>query len=174
MSIARLSNSRDNNFEADKVSCSVFFNREFLPPPFSVAAILAIGCNSTMASSNPDASGASSFPEEPYQTVTSQQGTLSVSTWTAPNQPPIRGVIVVKLLATNAASGEPVDGLTLDIVPEMPVMGHGSSVIPQVSSRGGGSYIATDVNLFMPGRWNLDTSISGNLTDNVTIPFDVQ
>ena len=135
---------------------------------------LAVACNSTKVLQTTDASGAFSFPEEPYQTVTSQQGTLKVSAWTAPNQPPIRGVIVVKLLATNTASGEPVDGLTLDIVPEMAAMGHGSSAIPQVSPGGSGVYIATDVNLYMPGRWNLDAAVSGVVTDDVSIPFDVQ
>ncbi len=127
-----------------------------------------------MASSNLDASAAANFPEEPYQTVTSQDGALSVSAWTAPNQPPIRGVITVKLLVTDAASGKPDNGLTLDIIPEMPAMGHGTSVIPQVSPSGSGIYVATDVYLFMPGRWNLDTTISGSVTDDVTVPIDVQ
>jgi hypothetical protein len=124
--------------------------------------------------SNPDASDANHFPADPYETVTSQQGTLSVSTWTSPNQPPIRGVIAVKLSVTNAASGDTEDGLTLSVNPIMPVMGHGSSVVPQVSAIGDGVFVTTDVNLFMAGRWNLDISFAGSVTDNATIPLDVQ
>jgi len=138
------------------------------------ALVSLLGCNSTVAQPRIDASDTNHFPADPYETVTSQQGALRISTWTSPNQPPIRGVIAVQLSVTNAANGDTQDGLTLGVDPVMPVMGHGSSVMPQVSAIGDGVFVATDVYLFMAGRWNLDISFAGSVTDNATIPLDVQ
>ena len=138
------------------------------------AALTTLGCNSTSKPVSGDASSDVSFPEDPYQVVLSQHGTAQVSAWTAPNQPPIRGTITVKLLVVNAANSVTEDGLKLDVALVMPTMGHGTSVIPQISPVGEGIYIVTDVNLFMAGRWNLDTTMSGNINDNVTIPIDLQ
>jgi len=139
-----------------------------------LALVSLLGCNSTVMQSNPDASDTNYFPAAPYETVTSQEGMLNVSTWTSPNQPPIRGVIAVKLSVTNAANGDTQDGLTLSVNPVMPVMGHGSSTVPQVSAIGDGVFVITDMYLFMAGRWNLDITFAGSVTDNATIPLDVQ
>jgi hypothetical protein len=105
------------------------------------------------------------FPTEAYTTEASASGTLVVDVRTSP-QPPLRGTNSVELTITQASDGTPVDGLTLDVVPWMPAMGHGSST-PTVTPQGGGVYLVTEVYLYMPGVWELQTAISGALTDNV-------
>ena len=137
-------------------------------------ALLTVGCHGAAGSATPDAADDRNFPAQLYSTVVGDQGLVQTSVWTAPDQPPIRGNITVKLLIDDAVTHAPVDGLTLEIVPTMPAMGHGTSVVPQVTPQGAGVYIATDVTIFMAGQWNLDIGMTGTVTDHVTIPFDVQ
>ena len=58
------------------------------------------------------------------------------------------------------ARGAPVAGLTLTIVPFMPAHGHGASVDPTVSETAPGIYVATPLDFFMAGNWELMTAIS--------------
>ena len=133
-----------------------------------VTVALALACSSCGGEGASDAtSGADvTFPTDPYETATSDSGGLRFSIRTAPSQPPAPGASTIELLITDAA-GAPRDGLVLDIVPWMPAMGHGTSVRPTVTPKSGGTYVVTNVNLFMPGEWELRTSVSGPLTDHV-------
>jgi hypothetical protein len=66
-----------------------------------------------------------------------------------------------------------VTGLSLDVVPWMPAMGHGSSTVPSVRDEGDGIYVVDHVVLFMPGQWDLRTAVSGALVDKLDVSVDV-
>jgi hypothetical protein len=55
----------------------------------------------------------------------------------------------------------------------MPVMGHGSAVVPSVQAVEGG-FVITDLYLAMPGRWELRSDFSGELVDHASVVFDIQ
>jgi hypothetical protein len=55
----------------------------------------------------------------------------------------------------------------------MPLMGHGSSVTPLVKETGGGVYEVSDVVLFMPGLWELRTTLTGEVSDHVAPQFEI-
>lgn len=132
------------------------------------ASIMAMSCSS----SSSDSGGG--FPATPLATVKSVAGKLELAAFTAPEQPPARGTITVKLAIQDAATGKPVDGLTIAMAPEMPSMGHGTPVVPKVSGKGGGTYIAEDVNVFMAGRWDLRMTITGPVVDDAIVSVDVR
>lgn len=123
-------------------------------------------------SAPPPAPSSDAFPAEPFVTVASDSGRLNAEVRTAPSQPPARGVGTVELTLTDH-DGEPADGLALEVVPWMLSMGHGSSVVPTVTPEGGGKYRIDDVDLFMPGRWELRVSIDGSAHDALRATFDV-
>ncbi len=100
------------------------------------------------------------FPAEPLQTLSSESGHLTIAVRTSP-QPPTRGNQSVEYSITDPSAGRPASGLSLDVVPWMPVMGHGTSIVPSVAEASPGTYVITNVGLFMPGEWVLRTTISG-------------
>jgi hypothetical protein len=89
---------------------------------------------------------------------------LTIAVRTSP-QPPSRGTNDVQLTVTRTDDGSPVDGLTLDVVPIMPSMGHGTAMTA-ITPQGAGVYLVTGVYLYMPGTWELKTSFSGPIQDN--------
>lgn len=119
-----------------------------------------------------DAGTSDTFPDHPLVTVDSRDGKLQLAAYTAPEQPPSRGVISTKLVIT--AQGKPVDGLSMTVEPEMPSMGHGTAMVPKVAPQGHGTYLVTDVDLFMAGRWDLRIAITGEVTDAAVVPVDVR
>lgn len=133
-----------------------------------IALVLVAGCSSSVAPTD------ATFESAPITTVTSNGGALKLAVWTSPTQPPSRGVLTLKLLATDASSGAPLDGLTLDMVPEMPSMGHGTATVPEITAAGDGVYMASDVDLFMQGRWELRVTITGPVTDVCVVPIDAR
>ncbi len=145
--------------------------------PASTAPRLALGALGTVlfavgcSSSSPASSG---FPSRPLETLQSDHKSLQLQVWTSPGQPPAQGTLSVKLVIADAKTGAPVDGLTLSIVPEMPSMGHGTSLVPVVSDQGSGTYVVTDVDLFMAGQWDLDITVTGPVSDSATVPIEVQ
>jgi YtkA-like len=124
-------------------------------------ALLLAACSSAPAQSDSDVT----FPLGALTSSTTDTGALKVEVRTSP-QPPAAGNLVVELTLTDPA-GAPKDGLVLSVVPWMPAMGHGTSITPEVTPKGGGVYVITNVSLFMPGDWELRTSISGSATDHV-------
>jgi hypothetical protein len=148
---------------------------KFVSSSFIAGALAAVyGCSSSQVSSS---SGA--FPAEPFMALPTDSGKFSLSLWTAPEQPPSRGVNRVKLEVTDAITATPVDGLAVSIVPWMPSMGHGTSVVPSVAEQGNGVYIADNVNFIMPARWQLRITFSSGAdaatgaTDSATPSFDI-
>jgi len=134
----------------------------------AVAAV-ALACSSSPSTNGDDAN----FPSDPLMTVSSDTGALRVAVRTAPSQPPPRGTITVELDVRDA-HGVPQDGLAIDVVPLMPSHGHGASVKPTVVAKTGGVYLVRDVDLFMPGDWELRLTFAGPVSDHaapkITIP----
>ncbi len=126
---------------------------------FVGAALLAAGCGGQ--SSTPTAP-VLAFPGAPALTTASASGQLTVGVWWSPPQPSV-GYDAAQFSITDA-NGAPVPGLTLTIVPWMPAYGHGASVAPTVSETMPGVYVATPLDFFMAGNWELRTAI-GRATD---------
>jgi len=69
--------------------------------------------------------------------------------------------------------GASIDGLSIDVTPWMPAMGHGASVQPTVTPQGEGKYLVDNVYLFMPGVWELRSVFAGSSTDRAAPSFQV-
>jgi hypothetical protein len=131
---------------------------ESLRPAFVSAAFAALtGCGSTAAPVG--------FPAQPIMTLSSMNHQLSVSVRTSP-QPPTRGDQSVEYTIADPTTGKPLTGLTLDVVPWMPIMNHGTSIVPSVTETVPGTYVLSNVDLFMAGEWALRTTISGTRADS--------
>jgi hypothetical protein len=133
-------------------------------------AALSFGCGTSGA--DPAADSSATFPAEALTVVTSDGGAARIEVRMAPSQPPIRGVNMAELTVTDA-NGTPLTGLSITMVPWMPAHGHGASTKPEITEKSGGRYVATDVNLPMPGRWDLRMSLSGEVNDRATASLDV-
>jgi hypothetical protein len=111
---------------------------------------------------------------EPASTVTSESGSYRVSVHSAPDAVPTRGVNTLQLVVTRVSDGAPAEGLQLEVVPWMPAMGHGASVEPSVHAEAQpGIFTVTNVTLFMPGLWEIRTTIGGAANDHVTPSVDI-
>ena len=98
------------------------------------------------------------FPGAPAATVSSASGDLRIDVWWSPAQP-IVGYNAAQL-AVSDPNGSPVSGLVLSIVPWMPAHAHGASVLPTVMEISAGTYVATPIDFFMAGQWELRTAIT--------------
>ncbi|MGH7438728.1 MAG: FixH family protein [Polyangiaceae bacterium] len=105
------------------------------------------------------------FLAQPAETLRSQSQRLSVAVYTSP-QPPTRGDQSVKYLIANVDSGKPASGLALHVVPWMPEHGHGASIVPSVTETAPGTYVISNVDLFMAGEWELRTTITAAPADS--------
>ena len=123
------------------------------------AAILLVGCGQASAPTAP----ALVFSGAPALTVASASGQLNIGVWWSPPQPTV-GYDATQLEITDT-TGAPVTGLTLAIIPWMPAHGHGASVLPTVSETAPGVYVATPLDFFMAGDWELMTAINGPTGD---------
>ncbi len=124
----------------------------------------ALGCSSGTGPS-------ADFPATAFSTIMTDSGTMRVEVRTSP-QPPTRGGIDAELTITDAATGAPRDGLTLQIRPWMPAMNHGA-IMATVTPEGSGKYLVTEVDLFMAGLWELQTTIAGPVSDHVAPQFQI-
>lgn len=107
----------------------------------------------------------------PAMTLTSENGAWDVSLWLYP-APARKGSNDVVYGVTDRA-GAAVDGLTIATQPWMPSHGHGTSTAPTIAPQGTGLYWATPVRLYMSGRWELRTTLSGEAEDRVVFFVDV-
>lgn len=137
-----------------------------------LAALFALALGACTVMLDEPASPPVEFPAAPLERLTSRGNSLVVEVRTGPEQPPQHGTIHVELIVRDT-TGRTRDDLTLDVVPWMPTMGHGSPEVAQVEARGGGKYVVTNVNLFMPGRWQLRTAVGGALQDSLDVELDV-
>ena len=71
------------------------------------------------------------------------------------------------------AQNNPVTGATITLQPYMPDHGHGPSVVPVVTASGS-TYTVSNVDLFMPGVWQMTFGITnGGVKDQAVIEFCV-
>jgi hypothetical protein len=119
-----------------------------------------------------DAGACPAFLTEAQQVVTSKSGALQIAIRTLPEQPPSRGLDTVQYAVTDG-TGHPVEGLVLNVVPWMPTMGHGSSIVPTIANCGNGIYTLSDVDLFMAGVWVLETTVEGKASDAASPQFQI-
>ena len=128
--------------------------------------VFVAGCSSAAPT------GAASFSDTPLVTANSTSGALRVEVRSSP-QPLARGTNDLQLTVMDASSGATLDDLTVSVQPWMPAMNHGSSTVPTVTRQGAGKYLVTEVNLFMPGHWELRMSLSGSSPDDVVVASDI-
>ena len=136
-------------------------------------ALIGVFVTSAGCSSSPAAESPGTFPAAPLMSVSSAAGTLHVDVRSSPTQPPELGNGSWSYTITDTTSGQPATGLSLQVVPWMPAMGHGTSTVPSVSDMGNGVYVIDDVVLFMPGQWELRTTISGPENDKLVVSVDI-
>jgi hypothetical protein len=107
-----------------------------------------------------------SFPAMVLATADSTSGHLHIALRAAP-APLVRGQNVGQLAITDDA-GQPVDGLSLALIPWMPSHGHGTSVQPEITPSEVGVFIANPLYLFMAGEWELRMTFEGVFNDTAT------
>ena len=129
--------------------------RSPLRPLFAGVALALAGCGAAPTPPPPELT----FTGSPDATVTSDSGALAIALWWSPVQPTV-GYDASQLAITDA-SGAPVAGATVTIVPFMPAHGHGASVLPTVTESSPGVYVATPLDFYMSGTWQLRTRIQG-------------
>lgn len=143
-----------------------------MPRPHIVCGGL-IALLAACSSGAPASDTAVVFPDEALTTISSESGAMRVALRTAPSQPPERGTCTVELTLTDA-NGVPQDGLGLEVVPFMSAHGHGTAVKPAIEPNGDGKYLVRNVDLFMPGDWDLRLTLSGARTDHATPKITVR
>ncbi|RKH04257.1 hypothetical protein D7Y13_31240 [Corallococcus praedator] len=82
-----------------------------------------------------------------------------------------RGVQVFRVRVTEVASGKPMPRGTLTVQPWMPAMGHGISDTPRITERGPGDFEVSELDLFMPGAWELRFTLKDTVEDTAVITF---
>lgn len=105
------------------------------------------------------------FSGPPALSVASVSGALTVAVRFSPESPVV-GLDAAELTIADSKAA-PAVGLTVIVVPWMPAHGHGTSTMPAVSETSPGVYVATPLSLFMPGQWELRTTLSGPIDDTV-------
>ena len=133
-----------------------------------LAAILAACSSQGTAAQDP------TFPEQPVTTLPSTSGNFAVAVRTWPAQHPTLGDSSFELDVRDSQTGDPVPGLDVAVVPFMPAMGHGTSIVPTVTEPSPGVYRLDHVVLFMPGTWQIRTTLNGPMNDAVVPTFDIR
>lgn len=139
-------------------------------PSFVAATALVLACSSS-AANTPSAVSATSAAE-----VDTDDAHFHVAIFTAPEATLSRGVNTLRLVVTNKQDSSIATSVTsVHVVPWMPAMGHGASVKPHVQSDvSPGVFLATDVNAFMPGLWEIRLTIDDGHAHQATARFDVR
>ncbi len=95
----------------------------------------------------------------PGMAGTASSGPLTVKLASVAPSPPDKGNNDWTIAVTDA-TGAPVDGLAIAVAPFMPDHGHGTSITPQVTAKGGGQYDVSLLNLFMAGIWTVTLKLA--------------
>jgi hypothetical protein len=132
-----------------------------------IVVLLLGGCGSAPTTAMPPLS----FPATPFETVTSSGGHLHVDVRWSPTVP-VKGDDAAQLIFRDDL-GNPVDGLSVDVVPWMPAHGHGTSIQPVTVSTAPGVLVATPVYLYMSGEWQLRMTIAGTLDDSAVTTVQI-
>ena len=100
----------------------------------------------------------------------SKDGSVKVRFVDATPAPPSRGgnTFTIELVD---ASNKPIDGATIATKPYMPDHAHGSSVVPDTKPLSGGQYVISNLELFMPGVWEITFTIQPAGGSEQTVVF---
>jgi hypothetical protein len=144
---------------------------------------LAVGCSNSGATHQSTAGLCGSSATVPdggflaaaFLTFVTPATNLRIEVRTSPCQPIEQGEGVAELRITDAITdatrGDPVDGLTISVVPYMPDMGHKASELATVvEPQGNGVYLVTRLAFIMAGKGELKMTITGARTENVVSP----
>ncbi len=122
-----------------------------------------------VACGSADASASAAFP----LVVTTSNGTFVIEASTSDGRQPGRGLVTFDFFIVRSAGGAPVSELTVKVTPWMPAMGHGAPEPKRVVPHDLGHYRVEDVALYMPGMWELRTSIAGPTDEHATLALEV-
>ena len=114
--------------------------------------------------------GGECTPALALQTVTSSGGAYRVSVCSTAE--PARGIDTFTLFVADATTGAAVPGLTVTVLPWMPVMGHGS-VSTTVTELGQGLYAVANCVFTMGGIWQLRITLTQTPSDSATPQFTI-
>ncbi|AGC48052.1 hypothetical protein MYSTI_06779 [Myxococcus stipitatus DSM 14675] len=106
----------------------------------------------------------------PVATVTSTSGRLRIDALTDV-LPLRRGPRSFLFRVTESTTGKPVPGLRLAVQPWMPTMGHGLDEPVRITARGDSDFEVSELDLFMPGAWELRLTLSGTVDDKAVVAF---
>jgi hypothetical protein len=138
-----------------------------------VCATLIAGCGSSPVQPAVSTESSPEFASDALLSLSSDSGGLRIEVRTSPEQPPSRGLASVELVIRDAATNAPRSGLSLSVLPWMPAHGHGASLQPTVAETAPGTYVISGVDFFMPGSWELRTTLSGSIADHVEPSFEI-
>lgn len=111
----------------------------------------------------------------PPISVTSSSGALDFILVSSNPGPPANGTNSWSMRITNTA-GVNQPNLTVGVVPFMPDMGHGTSIVPSMTMNADGTYTVTPLYLFMAGIWRVtfSTPPSAAQPDTANIFFCIE
>jgi hypothetical protein len=136
-----------------------------------VVGLIGLAAGGCGGSPPPTPDVPASFPPQALMAVDSSTNALHIELRSVPD-PPVRGQNVGQLVVTDG-TGQPVDGLTISVVPWMPSHGHGTSVNPLTTDDGSGVYVLNPLYLFMAGEWQLQMSFQGTVNDTATATVEI-
>jgi hypothetical protein len=134
---------------------------------------LACGCSSNDGATTTN-DAALTFEGAAIATTTATPSGWSISLRSSPATP-TRGTNALELQVRDA-SGAPVHGLAIDVVPWMPAMAHGASLTPTTRETSDGTYVVSNVATVMPGSWELRitmTTEDGSAVDHATLTISI-
>jgi YtkA-like len=111
----------------------------------------------------------------PNLTAKSQSGALTYILLSSDPAPPAAENNTWSMKITNDA-GVAQPNVTATVVPFMPDMGHGTSIVPSMTSNGDGTYSVTPLYLFMAGIWSITftTTPASGPTDSAAFFFCIE
>lgn len=104
----------------------------------------------------------------PVTSVTSTSGRLRIEVLAAA-VPLRRGPQRLRIRVTEVATGKPIPSLALALQPWMPTMGHGLDSPARITPQGTSDFEISELDLFMPGAWELRLTLSGSVEDKAVV-----
>ena len=137
-----------------------------IPQQVCALALFALGCGNSQMSPQPLELGDGGFPLQARSTFKTPDDALKIELRTSPAEPIVGPDNEGLLRIFDAATGDPVDGLSLRVDTWMPVMRHRCAAPAiGVKALGGGTYLLKPLAAAMPGACELKISISRPLAD---------
>lgn len=104
----------------------------------------------------------------PVTSVTSTSGRLRIEVL-ADAVPLRRGPQRLRIRVTEVTTGKPIPSMVLALQPWMPTMGHGLDSPARITLQGTSDFEVSELDLFMPGAWELRLTLSGSVEDKAVV-----